>query len=143
MDENNNENINENIQAEEPQANNNPNFRIPKTGSNKKKGKKGLLRKGINGFLKSAIKVVTNPIFLKIAIPIILIVILACAVLAFLDEVVQTFNIDVNNSVKNIQNTDYSMYYNHQIKSPLVFFLLFQIVVDILLHIFYQCSVDK
>ena len=107
MDENNNENINENIQAEEPQANNNPNFRIPKTGSNKKKGKKGLLRKGINGFLKSAIKVVTNPIFLKIAIPIILIVILACAVLAFLDEVVQTFNIDVNNSVKNIQNTDY------------------------------------
>ena len=30
LDENNNENINENIQAEEPQANNNPNFRIPK-----------------------------------------------------------------------------------------------------------------
>ena len=109
MDENNNDNINGDIQTEESQydSSENSNRKFPKNFNKSKNGKKGLIKKGINGFLKSAIKVVANPIFLKIAIPIILIIVLAVAVLSLIDGIVQAFNIDFNNSVKNIQNTSY------------------------------------
>ena len=80
----------------------------------KKKGKvarKNLLKNGINGLLKAVgkaiTKIVTNPIFWKIAIPVIIILVIAMCVLALIDRIVQLFNIDLNSSVDNITTTSY------------------------------------